>query len=153
MLALVWLAQLRLHSKTQQLQLLRQQGDLERKLHSSLQASALAHELGQPLSQLLLQTRLVHYRLEQVDQIPSEALKPLEQLKQSGEHIHELTAAIRRLLRNDAAVQRMDLSGFLTVVKPPCGVIAFWLPAPGRQLSRPAQWRRAWIAAWGLGTD
>jgi nitrogen fixation/metabolism regulation signal transduction histidine kinase len=55
----------------------------------------------------------VHYRLEQVDQIPSEALKPLEQLKQSGEHIHELTAAIRRLLRNDAAVQRMDLSDLL----------------------------------------
>ena len=113
MLALVWLAQLRLHSKTQQLQLLRQQGDLEQKLHSSLQASALAHELGQPLSQLLLQTRLVHYRLEQVDQIPAEALKPLEQLKQSGEHIQELTAAIRRLLRNDAAVQRLDLSDLL----------------------------------------
>ena len=43
--------------------------------------------------------------------------------------------------------------GFLTVVKPPCGVIAFWLPAPGRRPSRPAQWRRALIAAWGLGTD
>ena len=43
--------------------------------------------------------------------------------------------------------------GFLTVVKPPCGVIAFWLPAPGRRPSRPAQWRRALIAAWGLGAD
>ena len=47
----------------------------------------------------------------------------------------------------------LEQGGFLTVVKPPCGVIAFWLPAPGRRPSRPARGRRALIAAWGLGTD
>ena len=111
MLALGWLAHLRLQSKSQQRQLVDQQGELERKLQRCLQASALTHELGQPLSQLVLQTRLVQFELEQEDQIPPAAIKPLEGLQQSGEQIQDLIRAISRLLSDNALPEhRVNLS-------------------------------------------
>lgn len=88
-----------------------QQTTLRDKLERSLQASALAHELGQPLSQLLLQTRLALYRLEQQHGLPAGTLEPLEHLQQSGQQIQELIAAITGLLNNQPlAREAVDLA-------------------------------------------
>jgi nitrogen-specific signal transduction histidine kinase len=48
-----------LHNRRLQVAQLRQQALLEAKLERGLQTSALAHELRQPLSHLLLQSRLM----------------------------------------------------------------------------------------------
>jgi signal transduction histidine kinase len=90
------------------------QQTLNNKFERCLQASALAHELGQPLSQLMLQTRLVQHKLEQEVAIPAAALQPLEQLHHCGEQIQELTAAMSRLLRNTSIPsQRVDLADLM----------------------------------------
>ena len=104
LITLTWLAQLRQSHKAQQ-------ATLKDKLERCLEASALAHELGQPLSQLLLQTRLVHYQLEQQPGIPAGALEPLEHLQQSGQQIQELIAAMTGLLNNHPlAKDQVDLA-------------------------------------------
>lgn len=95
LIALIALAQLRQNCRWQQ-------AALRDKLERSLQASALAHELGQPLSELLLQTRLVQHRLEQQPGISTGSLEPLEHLQECGQEIQNLIRAITGLLNNQA---------------------------------------------------
>lgn len=109
--AMVWLTHLRQGCSLQRAALLQQRQELSQKLVRSLEASALAHELGQPLSQLMLQLRLLQFRLEQQPQLAASTGQLLNDLQSSGQQIQELIAAMSRLLRNsDPPTARIDLS-------------------------------------------
>jgi signal transduction histidine kinase len=76
----------------------RLQRQTEHKLVQSLQASALVHELRQPLSQLLLQLKRLQHRMEQ-QAAPDPVLEQsLDELLQSGRQMDGLIDAIHRLL-------------------------------------------------------
>lgn len=114
LLLTIWAAWIRSRLEKNSLALQAAHLTLNSKFERCLQASALAHELGQPLSQLLMQTRLVQHKLEQEEAIPAAALQPLEQLQHCGEQIQELTAAISRLLHNaNTSPQRVDLAALM----------------------------------------
>ncbi|TVS06368.1 MAG: PAS domain S-box protein [Cyanobium sp. PLM2.Bin73] len=80
----------------------RQRRELEAKLHTSLTAAAVAHEINQPLSALLINTQMLQ---AQVEQLPAgelqTALRPLlEQQLRESERIVETIERMRMLLRN-----------------------------------------------------
>ena len=110
----IWAAHVRSQLENQQQKLQASQAALGEKLAQSLKASALAHELRQPLSQLLLQTRLLQHRFEE-EQINN---PPLEQavaeLQTCGSQINDLIEAIGSLLRESATpMQPVDLTSVL----------------------------------------
>ncbi|MFM2080655.1 MAG: hypothetical protein RLZZ219_1337 [Cyanobacteriota bacterium] len=85
---------------------------LRDKLHSSLQAAAVAHEINQPLSVLLLNSQLL---LEQVRSNPSLELPAgwrhqLQNISQEAERVVVTIEKMRTLLRNVQTVpRRVDL--------------------------------------------
>jgi len=110
----IWAAHVRSRLEKQLLKLQASKAALGDKLAQSLKASALAHELRQPLSQLLLQTRLLQHRFEE-EQINN---PPLEQavaeLQTCGSQINDLIEAIGSLLRESATpMQPVDLTAVL----------------------------------------
>ena len=110
----IWAAHVRSQLEDQQLKLQASQAALGEKLSQSLKASALAHELRQPLSQLLLQTRLLQHRFERapINNPPLE--QAVAELQTCGSQINDLIEAIGSLLRESAApMQPVDLTALL----------------------------------------
>lgn len=101
--ALVWLTHLRQSCSLQRTALAEQQRELSEQLECSLEAAAIAHEVGQPLSQLLLQLKLMQLRLEQQPQLPTIIGDLLNDVQHSGQQILELITAMKRLQKNEAA--------------------------------------------------
>jgi signal transduction histidine kinase len=110
----VWAAHVRSRLEDQQRQLQASQAALAEKLAQSLKASALAHELRQPLSQLLLQTRLIQHRFEEAP-ISTPALQDrMAELQTCGAQINDLIEAIGSLLKESAApMQPVDLTAVI----------------------------------------
>ncbi len=110
----IWAAHVRSQLEDQRLKLQASQAALEEKLAQSLKASALAHELRQPLSQLLLQTRLLQHRFEE-SAISNPALQQtMAELLSCGAQINDLIEAIGSLLRESATpMQPVDLTAVL----------------------------------------
>jgi signal transduction histidine kinase len=78
-----------------------QRHELERKLRSSLTAAAMAHEIQQPLSTLLIGARLALSAFDQAAQPGSPALRhQLEILLQQARQLQLTTEKMRSLLRN-----------------------------------------------------
>ena len=98
----VWAAWLRARLEQQRHELTTSRAQISDKLVQSLQASALAHELRQPLLHLMLQTQLLLHRLEQQTEALPELQQPLEQMQESGEQINGLIASMTRLLRSES---------------------------------------------------
>jgi PAS domain S-box-containing protein len=90
----------------------RQRLELEAKLRTSLTAAAVAHEIKQPLSAILLHSRLLRSRLEQLhdDQVRSLLQPLLEQQLGESERVVTTIEKMRMLLRNvQTKQQRLDL--------------------------------------------
>ena len=98
----IWSASLRAKLEQQRHELTTSRAQISDKLVQSLQASALAHELRQPLLHLMLQTQLLLHRLERQTEAQPGLRKPLEQMQESGEQINGLIAAMTRLLRSES---------------------------------------------------
>ena len=110
----IWAAHVRSQLENQQQKLQASQAALGEKLTQSLKASALAHELRQPLSQLLLQTRLLQHRFEEapINNPPLE--QAVAELQTCGSQINDLIEAIGSLLRESATpMQPVDLTAVL----------------------------------------
>ncbi len=107
----IWAAHVRSQLEDQQLKLQASQAALKEKLAQSLKASALAHELRQPLSQLLLQTQLLQHRFEE-SSINNPALQQtMTELLSCGAQINDLIEAIGSLLKESATpMQPVDLN-------------------------------------------
>jgi signal transduction histidine kinase len=110
----IWAAHVRSRLVEQRRELETSQAALGGKLAQSLKASALAHELRQPLSQLLLQTRLMQHRFEE-EPITSPALQQtMADLQTCGCQINTLIAAMGSLLNEKAPPpQRVNLTTVL----------------------------------------
>jgi PAS domain S-box-containing protein len=90
----------------------RQRLELEAKLRTSLTAAAVAHEIKQPLSAILLHSRLLRSRLEQLPdgQVRSLLQPLLEQQLGESERVVTTIEKMRMLLRNvQTEQQRLDL--------------------------------------------
>ena len=98
----VWAARLRTRVNAANTKLIQLQERTEQKLSLGLQASALAHELRQPLGHLLLQLQLLQFRLEQSESVDPALEAPLHEVAESGRQINSLIAKMTRLLRQPA---------------------------------------------------
>jgi len=80
----------------------RQRRELEAKLHTSLTAAAVAHEINQPLSAVLINAQMLQAQVEQLPEGELQtALRPLlEQQLRDTERIVETIERMRMLLRN-----------------------------------------------------
>lgn len=87
------------HNRRLKVAHLHQQALLEAKLERGLQASALAHELRQPLSHLLMQSRLMQCRVESGMANPEAVLEGVQNLQRSAQQIDQLIDTITALLR------------------------------------------------------
>ena len=94
---LVWAVHLRTRLQDAQRSTLRLLRQTENKLVQSLQASALIHELRQPLSQLLLQLKRLQHRMEKQALSGPVLEQSLDGMLQSGRQIDGLIDAIHRL--------------------------------------------------------
>ena len=95
----VWAARLRTRVNAANTKLIQLQERTEQKLSLGLQASALAHELRQPLGHLLLQLQLLQFRQEQSGSVDPALEAPLHEVAESGRQINSLIATMTRLLR------------------------------------------------------
>lgn len=110
LLALIWAAQIHTRLKQQSRALHNSELQLMQKLAQSLKAAALAHELRQPLSQLLLQSRLSEHRLEQQVAHLEELKATLQEIQASGSEIDRVVRAISDLLHDSSpSPQPVDL--------------------------------------------
>ena len=112
----IWLARVRSQLAHQRLELKLSRDELRGRLMRSLQAASLIHELRQPLSALMLQTRLARFQLEQGREDTAALKQQLEDLEVNGSRINEVTAAIQRLLSPnpaEKALSRLDLAALL----------------------------------------
>lgn len=103
LLVCIWAAHARSRLVEQRQALEASQAALGEKLAQSLKASALAHELRQPLSQLLLQTRLMQHRLEETSTRSPALQQTMADLQTCGGQINALIAAMSSLLNEKAA--------------------------------------------------
>ena len=99
MACFVWAVHLRTRLMVSNTNLTQLQERTQDKLCLGLQASALAHELHQPLGHLLLQVQLLQFRLEQAESVDPALETPLDEVKKSGRQINSLIATMTRLLR------------------------------------------------------
>lgn len=114
LLLCIWAAHVRSRLVEQRRELEASQAALGEKLAQSLKASALAHELRQPLSQLLLQTRLLQRRLDEEPSSSPALQQPLADLQACGQQINGLIEAIGSLLNhNDSQQQTIELGAVL----------------------------------------
>ena len=110
----IWAAHVRSRLVEQRRELETSQAALGEKLAQSLKASALAHELRQPLSQLLLQTRLIEHRFEEEPITSPALLQTMADLQTCGCQINTLIAAMGSLLNDKARPpQRVNLTTVL----------------------------------------
>jgi signal transduction histidine kinase len=111
LLVCIWTAHIHNRLEINSKQLQRSEALLMQKLADSLKASALAHELRQPLSQLLLQTRLMQYRFEQQGNTSPSLELAMDEVQSSGRQINRLIEAISSLLRESTPPpQPLDLA-------------------------------------------
>lgn len=90
----------------------RQRRQLEAKLHTSLTAAAVAHEINQPLSAILINTQMLQDQLERLPEGELQrTLRPLLELQlRESERIVDTIERMRMLLRNVRTdQQRIDL--------------------------------------------
>jgi len=91
----------------------RQRHELEAKLRTSLTAAAVAHEINQPLSTMLMNAQLLQSQLQQLPQGQIHTLLTplLEQQISEGDRIVATIEKMRMLLRNvQTAQERLDLT-------------------------------------------
>lgn len=91
----------------------RQRRELEAKLRTSLTAAAVAHEINQPLSAILMNTQLLQGQLDKLPEgDPQRLLRPLLEIQlRETERIVETIERMRMLLRNVRTdAERIDLS-------------------------------------------
>jgi signal transduction histidine kinase len=111
LLVCIWAAHVHSRLQDKRTKLQSSEALLTRKLAQSLKASALAHELRQPLSQLLLQTRLMQYRFEQQGSSSPSLELAMAEVLSSGRQINQLIEAISSLLRDSTPpLQQVDLA-------------------------------------------
>jgi len=111
LLVCIWAAHIHSRLKDQRIELQHNDALLTQKLTQSLKASALAHELRQPLSQLLLQTRLMQHRFEQQGSISPPLELAMAEVQTSGRQINQLIEAIGSLLHESTPPsQPLDLA-------------------------------------------
>lgn len=81
-----------------------QRHELELKLKTSLTASAVVHEIQQPLATILLNCRLAEETIERLPEsaIPADLRSQLSQLTDNGEQVTATMQRMRMLLRNVA---------------------------------------------------
>jgi signal transduction histidine kinase len=107
----VWIAGLRSDIERQRSALARKAEDLESMLNSSLRASSLAHEIRQPLSVILLSTRLLQDKLDQSDAPDPDCIQHLQQLQACANQLNLTIAAMGALMRSVQTVHgRLDLA-------------------------------------------
>ena len=83
---------------------------LKAKLSSSLQAAAVAHEINQPLSTVLLNSQLLLHQGEGTDLLPAPARDQLQNLAMEAQRVVTTIEKMRTLLRNvQTEHQRIDL--------------------------------------------
>lgn len=83
---------------------------LKEKLSSSLQAAAVAHEINQPLSMVLLNSQLLLHQSEGTDLLPATAREQLQNLATEAQRVVLTIEKMRTLLRNvQTEHQRIDL--------------------------------------------
>ena len=99
----VWAVHLRTKLMASNTNLSHLQERTEQKLALGLQASALAHELRQPLGHLLLQVQLLQFRLEQTESVDPALETPLDEVRKSGRQINSLITTMTKLLRPPSA--------------------------------------------------
>lgn len=98
----------------------RQRLELEAKLRTSLTAAAVAHEINQPLSSILINAQLLQAQLEQLPEGDGRnVLRPLLELQVSeSERIVATIEKMRMLLRNvQTDQQRLDLCEVIASVR------------------------------------
>ena len=110
LLVCIWAAHVQSRLQQKRTAMQRSEERLMHKLSESLKASALAHELRQPLSQLLLQTRLMQHRFEQDDSTSPALQIAMADVQTSGRQINQLIAAIHDLFHESTPPQRLDLT-------------------------------------------
>ncbi len=91
----------------------RQRRELEAKLRTSLTAAAVAHEINQPLSSILINTQMLQAQVEQLAEGETQrTLRPLLELQlRETERVVDTIERMRMLLRNVRTdPQRIDLS-------------------------------------------
>lgn len=111
LLVCVWASHVNGRLLQQRQQLQASETALRQKLQQSLRAAALAHELRQPLSQLLIQARLIQHRFEQEHHPAGPLTEGLTALQASGQQLDRLVRAIGALLnRGTAAAQPVNLA-------------------------------------------
>lgn len=90
-----------------------QRSELEQKLKTSLTASAVVHEIQQPLATILLNCRLAEETVSQLSEaiIPSALRTQLSQLTANGDQVTATMERVRMLLRNvETQPAPLDLS-------------------------------------------
>ena len=105
MACFMWAVHLRTRLMTSNANLTQLQERTQHRLCLGLQASALAHELRQPLGHLLLQMQLLQFRLEQADAVDPALETPLDEVKKSGRQINRLITTMTQLLRPPAVIR------------------------------------------------
>ena len=84
----------------------RQRGEIERKLRTSLTAAGIAHEINQPLSQILLQTEVSLRKLPGTETAQGEIAEGFRKIRARTEEVVETIDTIRALLGNVATGHR-----------------------------------------------
>lgn len=106
-------AQLIEAQQREQAQAIQQRSELEQKLKTSLTASAVVHEIQQPLATILLNCRLAEATVRQLPEasIPDALRAQLSQLTANGDQVTATMERMRMLLRNvETQPAPLDLS-------------------------------------------
>ena len=89
----------------------RQREEILAKLKTSLAAAGIAHEINQPLSQILLQTELTLQKLRTSPETKGDTVEALQNIRSRTEEVVETIETIRALLGNVATGQQeLDLA-------------------------------------------
>lgn len=84
----------------------RQREEILRKLKTSLAAAGIAHEINQPLSQILLQTEITMQKLRSSPGLEGETAEALRNIRSRTEEVVDTIETIRALLGNVATGHR-----------------------------------------------
>ena len=92
----------------------RQRDEMVKKLKTSLAAAGIAHEINQPLSQILLQTEVSLRKLQAQAKGPGETLDSFRNIRSRTEQVVKTIETIRALLGNVATGHReLDLANVI----------------------------------------
>ena len=95
----VWMTRLDSQREHNRQELQRTKTELQSKLATSLRASALVHEIRQPLAALELSSRALLHQLEQQDHSSMNLRRQLDELQTLSRDIHQRLQAVASLLR------------------------------------------------------